>query len=515
MDPLQSFENFRTPFRETQMAVIALSSYYPKTGRARGWNSPAITALSKDPVALLEQLDNVWDRPTPAVVQAIVAETKSNDAMIRQAAVEALSRLRVPVPVTLLGDPSKLVQRTAARALRLAGDSPTILAALSSPDDRTRWASTRVFAQHFSELAKNEAFAPKLSALLNDPVPTIRMGATKAVWQYWFWTPSAPVKSGIEDAVLASLGKPQHPWVQENLQHAVYNIADENIRYLYNNWVPVLAHAEDRERVVKGRLSIEARLADKFAAVLDKGTPEQKKLLLRSLTELPLRRADVYDLEADLGKQAPPVYNRIGNDIEQIAFFGQSAEKMAAALRPLLDGPDSETRRLAAQAVLMVRDQRFGDVSRVAGPSGENAKWVVAKVQTMPEATEVARALKPPAMNVAAAARTGTPKRRPRLDEAFFRGYVQPILEKRGKDGQACVHCHTSHTLFNATWGTVYNVVDGDEPEKSLILVKPTSTAESEGVTNANSVAHGGGVRWTKDSPEYTTILDWIKGAKE
>ncbi|MDZ4799603.1 MAG: hypothetical protein SGI92_15680 [Bryobacteraceae bacterium] len=515
MDPLQSFENFRTPFRETQMSVIALSSYYPKPGRANGWNSPAITSLSKDPVELLRQLDNVWDRPSPKVVQAIVAETHSNDAMIRQAAVEALSRLRVSVPATLLGDASKMVQRTAARAVRLAKDNAVILAALSSKDDRTRWASTRVFAQHFSELARNEAFAPKLTALLDDTVPSIRMGATKAAWQFWFWTPSTPVKSGIEDAVLTALGKPQHPWVRENLQHAVYNIADENIRYLYNNWVPGLAHAEDRERVVKGRLSIEARLADKFAAVLDKGTAEQKKLLLRSLTEFPLRRADIYDLEADLGKQAPPVYNRIGNDIEQIAFFGQSAEKMSTALRPLLDGPDPETRRLAAQAVLMVRDQRFGDVSRVAGPSGDNAKWVTAKVQTMPEAIEVARALKPPAMNVAATGSTGAPKRRPRLDEAFFRGYVQPILEKRGKDGQACVHCHASHTLFNATYGTVYNVVDGDEPEKSLILVKPTSTAESEGIANANSVAHGGGVRWTKDSPEYTTILEWIKGAKE
>ncbi len=514
MDPLQSFENFRTPFRETQMAVIALSSYYPVAGRARGWNSPAITTLSKDPVKLLEQLDSVWDKPSPAVVQAIEAETRSNDALIRHAAVEALSRIGVSAPAALLGDPSKMVQRAAARAIRLAQDNATILAALGSADDRTRWASTRVFAQHFSELAKNDAYAPKLQALLNDPVPVIRMGATKALWQYWFWTPSTPVKDGIEDAVLASLGKPQHAWVRENLQHAVYNIADENIRYLYNNWVPLVSKAEDRERVVKGRLAIEARLADKFAAVLTNGSAEQKKLLLRSLTELPLRRADVYDLEADLGKTAPPVYNRIGNDIEQIAFFGASAEKFATALKPLLDAPDAETRRLAAQAVLMVREQRFPDVGRIAGPAGENANWVQTKVQTMPEAVEVARALKPPAVNTAAA-KSGAPKRKPKLDEAFFRGYVQPILEKRGKDGQACVHCHASHTLFNATWTTVHNVVDGDEPEKSLILLKPTSTAESEGVTGANSVAHGGGVRWTKDSPEYATILDWIKGAKE
>ena len=59
------------------------------------------------------------------------------------------------------------------------------------------------------------------------------------------------------------------------------------------------------------------------------------------------------------------------------------------------------------------------------------------------------------------------------------------------------------------------NVVNTADPEKSLILLKPTSSSESEGVAGAATVAHGGGVRWTKDSPEYITILDWIKGAKE
>ena len=59
------------------------------------------------------------------------------------------------------------------------------------------------------------------------------------------------------------------------------------------------------------------------------------------------------------------------------------------------------------------------------------------------------------------------------------------------------------------------NVVDTADPENSLILLKPTSTSESEGVTNAGTIAHGGGVRWEKDSPEYLTILEWIKGAKE
>jgi hypothetical protein len=74
------------------------------------------------------------------------------------------------------------------------------------------------------------------------------------------------------------------------------------------------------------------------------------------------------------------------------------------------------------------------------------------------------------------------------------------------------VNCHATHTLFNATWSTVLNVVDTSNPENSLLLRKPTSTAESEGVAGSRTTAHGGGRRWQKGSAQYDTILDWIKG---
>lgn len=74
--------------------------------------------------------------------------------------------------------------------------------------------------------------------------------------------------------------------------------------------------------------------------------------------------------------------------------------------------------------------------------------------------------------------------------------------------------CHATQTLFNARWQTVMNVVDRNEPEASLILRKPTSTAESEGVAASKVAAHGGGQRWAKDSPEYETILKWIQAEK-
>jgi hypothetical protein len=101
-----------------------------------------------------------------------------------------------------------------------------------------------------------------------------------------------------------------------------------------------------------------------------------------------------------------------------------------------------------------------------------------------------------------------------KLDESFFRGYVEPILQKRGKDGYACVHCHATHTLFDGTWSTVKNVVDTANPENSLLLRKPTSSSETEGVAGSKILPHGGGTRFSKDSPEYAIILRWIQGAQ-
>ena len=523
MDPLQSFENFRTPFRETQMAVLALSSYFPMTGRARGWNSPILAHLSTDPVEMLRQLDDVWDAPSAEARKEIEAAALSNDASIRQAAVEALGRLGGPENcyAKLLGDPSKMVQRTAAWAMRQAYSrhpemaSAAVIASLESPDDRVRWGATRVFAAHFSALAKRPEVARALSKLIDDPVVTVRMQSVKGLWQFWFWTPAPSTKSGIEDVLLEAVGKPQADWVESNLNDAVYNLADENIRYLYNNWIPLLGRPEDRERAIRGRLALEDRLAEKFAAVLNGNSDFQKKALLRSLTRFPLRRGDVYDLEADLENAGPPVYNRIGNDIEQIAFFGASAEQIAKSLLPLLDSPDSEMRELATTASLLVRETRFAEVNLVAGSAGQEVKLLNVKLETMPQAGDVARQMKPAPLNMRAGAGPAIRIQAAKLDEAFFRGYVEPILRKRGKDGNACVNCHATHTLFDGTWATVRNVVDTVNPENSLILRKPTSSSETEGIAGSKVLPHGGGERFAKDSEEYSTILEWIKGAKD
>ena len=524
MDPLQSFENFKTPFRETQFAVLALSTYFPLPGRAKGWNAAVLTHLSENPAQLLGELDEIWEVQSPAVMKELQAAAQGNDAFVRQAATEALGRLSrpedAPVFIKLLGDPSKLVQRTAAWALRQVysnhpeTSSPPLLAALASPAPRVRWGATRVFAHHFSELARRAEFVSALNKLAGDPVITVRMQAIRALWQAWFWTPDTPVRERIEETILASLKTPQHPWIETNLHAAVYNMADENIRYLYNNWVALLPKAEDRERAIRGRLAVESRLAAQFTDILNNGPDYQKKQLLASLADPPQRRGDIYDLSADLSKPAPLVYSRIGNDIEQIAFFGSSAGQFATALRPLLDSPDKELRGLAIRAALLVRETPFPETERVAGGRADASREIGKKVSASPDAVEVSTAFfnrpaglarTPVARNAVAAVK---------LDEAVFRANIDPLFRKKGPDGYACINCHGTHTLFNATWATVMNVVDTRDPENSPILRKPTATAEAEGVVDARVTAHGGGQRWTKGSPEYDAILKWIQGAK-
>ena len=467
MDPRQSFENFRTPFRETQMAILALSAYFPGPGSGKP--------------------DGGLARPQARA----------------------------------LGAPSKLAQRAAARDLRLhysrseTASLDPLLAALDSPDDRTRWGATRVFAHMPPRLRDTPSWPPRLRAASTIRLLPSACRRSKDCGNTGFGRRTSS-REIIEDTFLQAMAQPQHVWVERTLREGIYNIADENIRYFYNNWIPLLANAEDRARVIQGRLAVEARLAHKFATVLETGSDLQRKRLLAGLADFHLRRGDVYDLNADPGSIAPLVYSRIGNDVEQSVFFGPSNERLARALLPLLDSKDTEVARLAMRAAPLVRTMKFPGVNELAGPSGESSEKIVqALLKRQPESAEILKAFgrAPAAANPQPeATRARTKYVRP--DEARFRGYVQPILETRGKDGFACVHCHVSHTIFNGTWSTVTNVVDLNDPENSLLLRKPTSSAESEGTLGSGKLPHGGGIRWEKNSPEYQTILNWIKGAK-
>jgi hypothetical protein len=118
------------------------------------------------------------------------------------------------------------------------------------------------------------------------------------------------------------------------------------------------------------------------------------------------------------------------------------------------------------------------------------------------------------------------------LDFRTFVTRIEPILAKPGPDGKACVNCHASHVIFkleppNAegkfsdqdsenNYKYAMRVVDITEPDKSLMLIKPTRPTDSAGDVGDYLATHNGGQRWhgNQSSEEYRTILDWVRGGR-
>ena len=91
------------------------------------------------------------------------------------------------------------------------------------------------------------------------------------------------------------------------------------------------------------------------------------------------------------------------------------------------------------------------------------------------------------------------------LDFSYFASKVEPILATPGRDGKACVFCHASHVIFKLeppnsdgvfsdqdseqNYKYAMRVVNIDEPEKSLILVKPTRPSDNVCTARASASA--------------------------
>jgi hypothetical protein len=119
------------------------------------------------------------------------------------------------------------------------------------------------------------------------------------------------------------------------------------------------------------------------------------------------------------------------------------------------------------------------------------------------------------------------------LDFKYFTAKVEPILATTGPDGKACVMCHASHVIFRlqppnaegqfspqdseGNYKYAMRVVNINDPENSLILVKPTRPTDSAGNVGDYLATHNGGQRWlgNQSSWQYQTILKWIRGATE
>jgi len=394
-DPV--YQGFNTPFRATQFAVMALSTLYPGTTKAKTWDAgypaPATTLAKDDLPLLLQQLDQYWDlAPESELRQIRKVLSDSDQPLAREAAARALGHMAdpgaIPVLIKGLGDPTKMVQNASAYALRMvlsrrqdvaAGGRKQLIAALGSPDARTRWGATRVFNQHFRDLTDDPQLLAALERDLNDPVPYVRFQAAGGVWRWYYWQVDKPeVRRGTLEAIATRLNTETDPMVRRGLQESVYDLLDENTGYL-SAWVRASATDEDKERINAGYEAAARDQAQVLAKVLREGTPLGREGLLNALWDFHIRHYALPAMKADTvsiglpavltkyitgvpdlhrpGYEYSPyretvdfkydVHNgffqtRVGNDSDLIHFFKSSGPELEDALLACLQGADND-----------------------------------------------------------------------------------------------------------------------------------------------------------------------------
>jgi hypothetical protein len=392
-DPV--YQGFNTPFRATQFAVMALSTLYPGTTKAKNWDAayaapPTVLARNDLPL-LLQQLDQFWDLAPEPVLRQIRDVLATNDQpLAREAAARALGHMAdpgaLPVLIKGLGDPAKMVQISSAYALRMvvsrrpnaaAEGRRMLAAALASPDPRTRWGAARVFNQHFRDLTDDPNLLAALERTLNDPVPYVRFEAAAGVWRWYYWQIDHPeVRRSTLEALATRLNTETDAMVRRGLQESIYDLLDENTGYL-SAWVRTSAQDEDKNRINAGYEAVVHDQAQVLAKVLREGTPLGREGILTALWDFHIRHYALPDLKSDTvsiglpavltkyvagvpdlhrpGYEYSPyreavdfkydVHNnffqtRIGNDSDLIHFFKSSGPELEDALLDCLKGAD-------------------------------------------------------------------------------------------------------------------------------------------------------------------------------
>jgi HEAT repeat protein len=384
-DPV--YQGFNTPFRATQFAVMSLSTLYPGATQGKNWDAgyprpPAKLATRNLPL-LLAQLDQFWDLAPESTLRAIwQVLAKSDQPLAREAAARALGHMAdpgaMPVLIQALGDPSKMVQTSAAYALRMVlsrrqdaapAGRKLLIAALKSPDARTRWGATRLFNQHFKELTGDADLLAALEGDLNDSVPFVRFQAASGLWRWYYWqVDQPPVRWSTLEALASRLNIETDPMVRRGLQESIYDLLDENTGYL-EAWVRAAAKDEDKNRIGDGYEAVVRDQAQVLAKVLREGTPLGREGILNALWDFHIRHYALPPLKADTvsiglpavltkyvsgvpdlhlaGYEYPPYreavnfkydvrngffQTRIGNDSDLIHFFKSSGPELEAAL---------------------------------------------------------------------------------------------------------------------------------------------------------------------------------------
>jgi hypothetical protein len=346
---------FQTPFRDTQFAVMALSTLFP----------------------------GKW-KPTTAAVQPEVANSAT--ALDRAYSIQHLHQGGTETLMPFLGDASKIVRIAAAERIRYSTPSPALkdqlMRALSSRDSRMRSGALHVFDKQFRAWAGDESLLTAVLSRLEDDAPLIRLQSAKALARWYTWNPS----ERILDRLAARLQIETELKVRRVLAEAVSGTLDENIGYA-ETWMRTMSDPADRQKTVDALHARSRAQARILAKHLDAGTRDGRLSLLEALWDLPVRhmaippenreRAEVvlpaYYAEfssavRDLhegGFEYPPYKEalsfrysatngfhktRVGNDSDLIDLSGAGPELEQSLLRLIRDRRDPELQIAAIKA---------------------------------------------------------------------------------------------------------------------------------------------------------------------
>jgi HEAT repeat protein len=353
-------ENFRTPMRETRYAVMALAEAFPHAeAPQRGWGNrdlrPARLPRRDGLVELLDDLENLWDVAEPdraRFAQAVIALLDHPEPAVRAAAASCLGRLGAADSVAplskRLGDPSKIVWRAAAWALRRLGNDglgqDAILAALKSSSPATRRGATRILAYQFYGMDERLELAEPLFELCRDRDLWTRLQAQRTLRQWFYRTSDPKFARRIVEVYLARMSEPDAPVIRKNLSEGLYVMLDENLGggvSLQKNIAP-LPEAM-RPGILEARRAFERDvLLTPIFWALEHGNDLQRAGVLKAF--------DGSFFKGRSYARQPPGAIDVGNDREFGFLYEPDVQSLESAFEPLLRAElPPEPRRQAIQ----------------------------------------------------------------------------------------------------------------------------------------------------------------------